>query len=458
MKRISLRGWAIWLLILLLLGGLGFFLWEFWTQGRDWAMSNGNNHVYETGSTTPAKGTVVDRDGNFLLSFGSGRIYSESAAIRQSTVHWLGDRSGNIYAPMIGSYTDKLTYYDKVDGVYSYGNQGGQAVLTLSAKVQQAALEAMGSYKGTIAVYNYKTGEILCALTSSSFDPDNVPDIAGDTTGYYDGVYVNRLTRSLYIPGSIFKVVTTAAALEQLEGLDDWSYTCTGTVYFGVDQVTCAYAHGTIDLKTAMMRSCNCAYSQIALMLGSEKLQAYVDRIGVLDSVSFDGIQTAQGNIQLQNQMDVELAWSAIGQHKDQINPFGFLRFIGAIANGGQGVEPYMVRSTTAGGQVTYRAEPRLGERILSAETAALLQELMRNNVVQNYGADNFPGLTVCAKSGTGEVGGDKQPNALFTGFVADEEYPLAFIVIAEDAGYGQTVCVPILSKVLAVCKEVLDA
>ena len=77
--------------------------------------------------------------------------------------------------------------------------------------------------------------------------------------------------------------------------------------------------------------------------------------------------------------------------------------------------------------------------------------------MLKNYGAENFPGMTVCAKSGTGQVGGDQKSNAMFTGFVMDEQYPLAFIVAVEDAGYGRAVCVPILSKVLADCKLLMD-
>ena len=88
---------------------------------------------------------------------------------------------------------------------------------------------------------------------------------------------------------------------------------------------------------------------------------------------------------------------------------------------------------------------------------AALLGEYMANNVTQIYGAGNFPGLTVCAKSGTSELGGGKVPNAMFSGFVSDENYPLAFIVVVENGGYGAHTCVPILSAVLAECKAVLD-
>ena len=93
----------------------------------------------------------------------------------------------------------------------------------------------------------------------------------------------------------------------------------------------------------------------------------------------------------------------------------------------------------------------------MSATTAEKLREYMGFNVTDKYGSDNFPGLTVCAKTGTAEVGGGKKPNAMIAGFVADEEYPLAFVIAVEDGGYGRQICVPILSKILAACKEVMD-
>jgi peptidoglycan glycosyltransferase len=272
-----------------------------------------------------------------------------------------------------------------------------------------------------------------------------------DTAGLYEGVYLNRFTQSVYIPGSIFKIVTTAAALETLPDVRRQSFTCTGTFTIGGDKVTCERAHGTLTLKNAMARSCNCYYANLALRLGADTLEDRVEAYGVTKPVSFDGIVTARGNFSAAGQQRVELAWSAIGQHKDQINPCAFLTFVGAIANGGQGVKPYVMASVGE-----YQVQPQPMERIMSEDTAAILREYMRNNVVNNYGADNFPGLTVCAKSGTGQVSG-KRPNAMFVGFVSDEQYPLAFIAAVENAGYGKQVCVPILSKVLSACRDVLD-
>ena len=104
-------------------------------------------------------------------------------------------------------------------------------------------------------------------------------------------------------------------------------------------------------------------------------------------------------------------------------------------------------------GNRTYDAKTVRGEQIMSEQTAKILQEYMQNNVTVKYGAENFPGLTVGAKTGTGEVEG-KKPNAMLAGFVEDEKYPLAFIACVEDAGYGRAVCVPVMSKVLTAVQQ----
>ena len=130
---------------------------------------------------------------------------------------------------------------------------------------------------------------------------------------------------------------------------------------------------------------------------------------------------------------------------------------MGAIANGGKGVTPYLVEQIWVGNHTTYQANVQKTDRLMSDDTAETLTEYLRLNVTENYGADNFPGLTVVAKTGTGEVGGEKRPNAMLAGFATDEAYPLAFVVCVEDAGYGRAVCIPIASAVLSACKETMD-
>lgn len=455
MNRVIKRAWIMVLFIAVLLGGTGFFLYEYTVKSSEWVVFTGSPHVYQT--TGSAAGIVTDREGTILLDTTEKRTYAADSTLRQAVLHWLGDRQGNINDTVLSYYTSKMVGFNPVDGVYDYAHGSSQTTLTLSARVQKAALEAMAGRKGTVAVYNYKTGQILCALSTPAFDPDNVPDIGGDTSGTWEGAYVNRFLHSAYIPGSIFKVVTTAAALESVEGIQNMTFTCTGVYEFGIDRVTCETAHGTKDLKSALASSCNCCFAQIAQLVGRETMMAYVEQFEITMPLSFDGVTTVTGNYDVSDAAPVELAWSCIGQYTDQINPCRYMTFMGAIAGGGVGAEPHLVARITLDGAVTHEAETVQSQRIMSPELAATLREYLRNNVETVYGADNFPGLTVCAKSGTSELGGGKTPNAMFTGFVTDEAYPLAFIVVVENGGYGSATCVPILSRVLAECKAVLD-
>lgn len=456
MNRVAGRAGIVLLLCLLLSAGVIFFVFEFSASADEWVVFAGSPHVYNGGNI--GCGIITDRDGVLLLDMRQGRTYAENTLLRQSTVHWVGDRKGSVNAPALSNYAAELTGFNLLSGVYSYGQTGGIAELTLSARVQTAALEAMGTHKGTIGVYNYKTGELLCSVSTPTYDPDNIPDIESDITGAFEGIYLNRFTQSVYIPGSIFKIVTLAAALEENPDILEQTFVCTGTYLIGEDEIVCEGAHWEQDLKLAFRNSCNCAFAQIALQLGAEALERYASQFMITDSVCFDGITTTAGNFELSDAVDVNVAWSSIGQYTDQINPCRFMTFLGAIAAGGKGTKPYMVHSITVDNLKTYSADLTTEKRIMSAKTANILQEYLRNNVETKYGAENFPGLTVCAKTGTAEVGGDKKPNAMLTGFVADEKYPLAFIVAVEDGGYGSEVCIPILSKVLAACKTAMDA
>ena len=240
MNRVTRRTWLMAVFIGVLLGGLCFFLWEYAANAGDWIAS---------GNVSIASGTVTDRSGKVLLELGDGKRYSDDKTTRMSTLHWVGDRNGAIRASAVSKYRAEMAGFSLVNGVYKGTGQEGLAQLTLSSQVQNVAYNAMAGRKGVVAVYNYKTGEILCALSTPTYDPDNVPDIAGDTSGAYEGVYLNRFLQSAYIPGSIFKVVTTGAALESVPDILDKTFTCTGAYGKGEEKVTCEKAHGTLTLK-----------------------------------------------------------------------------------------------------------------------------------------------------------------------------------------------------------------
>lgn len=459
MHRVTGRTWIVWVFLLFLLAGMAFFVFEYATQADQWASFQGSPHIYEKGQL--ASGEVLDRSGNVLLHFQEGRHYSENPETRASTLHWLGDRKSNINSPLISHYSARMFNYDKFNGLYELSTRDsiGTMELTLSEPVQNAAVAAMAGRKGTVSVYNYKTGELLCAVTTPNFDPDNVPDITGDDSGAWEGAYLNRFVQSVYPPGSIFKIVTTAAALETIPDIREQTFTCNGVRKYKIGgEVTCERAHGTQNLQTALANSCNCAFAQIAEQLGKDTMEKYVKKFRLTEPLSFDGYTTAKGHYDLDGAIQIELAWSCIGQYTDLINPARYLTFMGAVAGGGKGAEPYLVSRVTAGDRVTYEAKAHMTPRLMDAETAVILQEYMHNNVKTVYGPGNFPGFQkVCGKSGTSELGGGKRPNAMFAGFILDEEYPLAFMAVMENSGYGARNCVPVLSKVLSACKQVMD-
>lgn len=455
MNRIASRTKTALLLALLLVAGLVFFLAEYAVKSPQWVTFPGSPHVYKGGNLDC--GIITDREGVLLLDSTESRVYSKDESVRRSTLHLMGDRYGYISAPALAAYSSHMVGFDRFNGLYASSGTGGQAVLTVSAKVQAAALEAMKGKKGVVAVYNYETGEILCALSCPNYDPDNVPDIKNDDTGAYDGVYVNRFTQSSYTPGSIFKIVTTAAALNEIPDIESRSFICDGSLTVGSDEVICAGNHGKIKLDEALRRSCNCAFAQIAMELGPEKLKEYVKNYSLTEPVTFDSITTAKGSFEASTTSDYDLAWSGIGQHTDLVNPCRYMLFMGQIAGGGTAAKPYLVSSVTSGGHNGYSAKAEMADRIMSTSTALRLQELMRQCVVKVYGNKNFPDIEVCAKSGTAQVGKGLLPTATFSGYCLDEDYPLAFVVFVEDAGSGSEICVPILSKVLRACVEVMD-
>lgn len=453
MNRVASRSTIALMLAVILLGGMCLFVVEFAMNAGDWVVFEGNPHVYN--GVNIGCGVITDRSGELLLSATDQRTYSDDADVRKATIHWLGDRYGYISAPAVTAYAPDMAGFDLLNGLYGYSGTGGSAKMTISAQLQKVALEAMGKKKGTVAVYNYETGEILCAVSTPVYDPDNVPDIDEDDEKY-EGVYLNRFTQTTYVPGSVFKLVTAAAALDTLDNAESIEFRCDGVYEMSGGKVKCTGEHGTIGLKKALAKSCNCYFAQLTEVLGGGTLERYVKKFQITEPVSFDGITTARGSFSIEDASAQQIAWAGIGQHLDTVNPCRYLTFMGVIAGGGEAAQPYIVASAGSG-MLGYEASKESTGRLMDEDTAEALTGLMRNNVTSQYGDDNFPGLTVCAKSGTAEVGGDQKPNATFAGFCTDEEYPLAFMVVVEDAGSGAKTCIPIISEVLAACKEMMD-
>ena len=455
MKSIAKRTWFALILACILLFGVLTFVIRYFLYADRWVSFTGSPHVYTNGRLDT--GEISDRSGAVLYSSRSKQAYADSAQIRKATLHLMGDKAGNIPPRILRAYASRLFGYDKLNGTAAMETENGSLRLTVSAQVQAIAHQAMNGRKGAVGVYNYRTGEILCAYSGPSFDPQDPPDLDKDNAdGRWDGVYIYRFFHAAYTPGSIFKLTTLAAALDTVPGLREERFTCTGERIINGQRISCTKAHGEQSLQSALANSCNCAFAEIALRTGKAALSAQAKRERLTDSIELDGITTTRGKFDLSDAQDNDLASAGVGQYTDLVNPCQYMVFMGAIGGGGRAAEPYLVESARCGGRETYKAETALGPEMISADAAETLRELMHYNVTKMYSSVDIPGVDVCAKSGTAEVGSDAN-TATFAGFLDSERYPLAFIVIVEEGGAGSATCAPIARAVLDGCINVLN-
>lgn len=451
MRKIEKRAVLCLIIALALIAGLGLFCFRFVTNAADWAAYPYNRHMYSN-SGQLLSGTILDRDGDVLTEVKDGeRVYYPDATVRRATVHAVGDGSGYIGTGALTAFADRLSGYNLITGGYSPLGSGRNLTLTLDAYLNVTAYNAMDGRQGTVGVYNYKTGDILCMVSTPSFDPENPPDASSAE----DGVYLNRFLSSAQVPGSIFKTVTLTAALENLPDLKDRTFTCTGETTVGGTVITCPKPHGKMDIESAFANSCNGVFGTLAAELGGDTMTKYVEQAGLTRRMSVDGIMTAAGHYDVRDADKGQIGWSGVGQYTDTVNPCNMMTYMGAIANGGTAAVPRLILDiTTPSGIPTSWQRTEETDTLVQASTASQVKEMMKNNVVQTYGTDRFRGLDIGAKSGTAEVGGDKRPNAWFAGFLDDPEHPYAFIVLVENGGGGASVAGEIAATVLQACVD----
>lgn len=448
MKKIERRAVVCAILALLLAAGLGVFLVKYLVNGGSWASSAFNRHLYDSNGVLAA-GTVLDRDGDVLSTVENGkRTYYSNETVRKSTLHAVGDLQGSIGTGALNAFADKLTGYDLLNGAFG-AEQGNELYLTIDARYNYEAYQALNGHAGTVAVYNYKTGEILCMVSAPSYDPLSVPaDI--ETNDRYQGAYLNRFLSSTFTPGSVYKTVTLAAALEELSDLEERTWVCQGSVQIGEETIVCSGTHGEQHIGDAFANSCNVAFAQIAAELGADTMKKYTEKAGLTGSYSVDGLPTAKGSFDWSDITDGELGWAGVGQDQDLVNPCALMVYMGAIANGGKAAKPYLIEKTVSAlGLPSLPHLTRKTGTLVSASTAEKLADMMAANVEKTYGTSRFPNMDICAKSGTAEVGEDQTPHAWFAGFLRDEETPYAFVVLVENGGGGSSVAGTVAGRVL---------
>lgn len=455
MKMITRRGLFLIVLILGFVACLIVLTVSFVTDGDEWVMQPYNSHIYYNGEMTGA-GKITDVNGRSLAETVDGkREYNDSATTRKSTLHTVGDTKGFISTGVQNVYEAKLTGYNIVTGIYSAANGGSNDMeLTIDADVCDVAYEALEPYKaGCVGVVNYKTGDIVCMVSTPSFDVNNEPSDMDDDPDY-EGVYINRLLTGLYTPGSTFKIVTAICAIENIDDIYDRTFTCEGEYDPGKGTpIECNAYHGEITFKDALAKSCNATFAQIAIELGPEKLAETAKQLGLTSAVTVSGdINSSVGRFFLEEgDADDYVGWTGIGQGDTLLSPVEMLRLVGAIANDGKAVSFNVVNSfaNKAGKALDFDFTSR-EVPLLSSDTAQQIKSMMRYNVEEQYGDYNYEGLNLCAKSGTAQIDSvDSHNTAWFVGFMDDESNPYAFVVLVEYGNSGSQTAGPIANKVL---------
>ena len=429
MKKVTNRAFAALLIAALIVAGMGLYVFRLVRDGGEWASFYANDSVYTNGQLN--EGTVTDRYGT-LLAFAGDSVYgyAESETVRKACLHVVGDLEGNIGTGALNAFRAELIDYSLLTGTTG---DGGTIKLTIDSDLCATAYRALNGQSGTVLVYNYETGEILCMVSSPSFDPNY-----GYTGSETDGAYINRAISATYVPGSVFKLVTLAAALENIPDIWDQTFYCDGDVEIAPDTVTCSGVHGTITVEEALAHSCNCAFAEIALQLGGDVIAKYAAKYGLTESHDLNGIETAAGSVESGGERNANVAWEGIGQYNDLVSPYALMRFMGAIANHGKAVEPTLLPGQSAG-----------SVQLMNRDTADTLASMMGYTAETEYGGQStFPGLEMHAKTGTAELG-DGDSHAWFAGFITNDSAPLAFVVMVERGGSGFSAARPIANTVL---------
>jgi penicillin-binding protein A len=432
------------------------------------------------------RGTIITRD---------GAVVAESIQDKDDpTVFQRSYPYGELYAHIVGydsllfgttgleaTRGDDLTSYRDatISGVLSalFGDdlRPKGLRLTIDNSLQRIASDALGEQRGAVIAINPATGAILALVSKPSFDPNALIGIGAADVGQaleedIATPLLNRATRQSYAPGSIFKIITLSAALQN--GVANPSTIFADPISLDLPGSTAAIrnfsrnsctAGESVSLEDAFIRSCNTTFAQLGMDIGADGLIGQAEEFGFNQNIPFE-LQTLTSALPQPNAFDVNdagLAQTAIGQRDVQATPLQMLLATAAIANGGDIMVPFVVEEVfTAEADVVSRTEPTVWRKAVGRATADTIAGLMERVVTSGTGRRAaVPNIRIAGKTGTAEVP-DSSPHAWFVGFgpVAPNpgEDQIAIVVIVESGGdigesaTGGALAAPIAQQVLA--------
>jgi len=416
-----------------------------------------------------AESTPVDDEYRYLRSYSQAELYS-------AITGYFTLNQGN--TGIEGSLTDFLSgqaneqFLDQLSALVTGQVPRGAAVeLTVDPVVQQAARDALGDLSGSVVALDPATGEILALVSTPGYDPNLLA--SHDTASVlqsYDALIAdpgaplsNRaIGGDLYFPGSVFKVLVAAAAIDsgQFTAEDTFPNPASlqlpqsSSVISNANQGTCGPGEEA-SIAVALLQSCNIPFAQLGLALGEQTIAEYAEAFGFGQSYKIPMSSTP--STYPTGLDDAQLMLSSFGQFDVRVTPLQIAMMTAAVANGGNLMQPTLIESILAPDLSTLQSTPpTLVGQPISVTTADTLTRMLVDGVADG-GASNarIEGVEVAGKTGTAENGTDAPYTLWFTGFAPADDPQVAIAVVVEDGGgQGQTgsgngIAAPIAKKVL---------
>ena len=377
--------------------------------------------------------------------------------------------SGPKYAPITGYYsyyygrsmleqtqnaqltgTSDAQWLSRITGTLSgHKPEGGSITTTINAKAQDAAWDGLKGKKGAVVALDYTTGAVLAMASSPSYDPNELASHhLNDTTRAWKNLVAdpssplsNRATREIYPPGSTFKLVTAAAALQNgyhpnsmVDSPENWILPGTRTPL--TNETNCGGSR--ITLAHALDISCNTAFGKVGVSLGQDKIRDQAERFGFGKVVNSDVSSVASRFPQ--NLTDAQLAQSSIGQYDVAASPLQMAMVTAGIANGGKLMTPYLTAQVRASNlQVVSEHHPKQMSQPMTKESAEQLKAMMASVVNNGTGKRaRINGTTVGGKTGTAQTVKGKAPYAWFVGWSDNPHVAVAVFIQSSDTAINE--------------------
>ncbi|GAA2736587.1 penicillin-binding transpeptidase domain-containing protein [Pedococcus aerophilus] len=422
------------------------------------------------GGTPVAKSVASDDELKWLRTYPKGELYAHLTGYYSFTYGAGGGIEGAENALLSGS-SDKL-FYRRVSDILTGKDQTGASLeLTINAKAQAAAEKALGDQRGAVVALDPSTGEVLALVSHPSYDPsvlsshdtDAVVKAWKDLNADPTRPMVDRaIAGNLYPPGSTFKIVTSAAALEsgkfteesQIPGPATLDLPQTSDPLPNDDRQPCG-PDNKVTLKRALEISCNTAFGWLGMELGADDFRSQAAKFGIGDRLTIPMTVTPSSVPAELN--EPQLAQSAIGQYDVRVTPLQVAMISAAVANRGIVMKPHLVKKVTSSDlEVLDEPPPEQLSQAVTPDTASALTRMMQGVVEDGTGtAAQIDGVDVAGKTGTAQHEIGKPPHAWFTGFAPAVDSKVAVAVVVEDGGNagneaaGGRVAAPIAKAVM---------